>query len=190
MIFAVVGSPSSEGCVVCEGLSDTCGFLLGKVPGLAVTFAVAFGLAVTFATAFGLDVTFAFFFALTTTLQVYFFLPILATILAVPFFFALTTPFLVTVAIFFFEEDHFTFFLVPFTFNLAFLPTVNTSFFLFSLTFALASVCCPGTNTDVITNAPASTRLIHFFLSFFMLFPHSFLCPPDCQFLHSPQAQH
>ena len=53
----------------------------------------------------------------TFTLHLYFFFPILAVITAVPGFWAVTFPFLVTVAIVFLLLDHFTFFFVPFTFK-------------------------------------------------------------------------
>lgn len=67
------------------------------------------------------------FLLLTVTLHLYVFLPTLALIYAVPFFFAVTTPFLLTVATDFFVEDHFTFFFVPFTFKRYFLPWVKVS---------------------------------------------------------------
>lgn len=48
---------------------------------------------------------------LTITLQTYFFLPAIAVILAVPFFLAVTFPFLLTDATFLLDDFHLTFFL-------------------------------------------------------------------------------
>ena len=69
---------------------------------------------------FGSVLVFVGFFVVffhTFTLHLYFFFPILAVITAVPGFWAVTFPFLVTVAIVFLLLDHFTFFFVPFTFK-------------------------------------------------------------------------
>ena len=102
------------------------------------------------------------FLLLTVTLHLYVFLPTLALIYAVPFFFAVTTPFLLTVATDFFVEDHFTFFFVPFTFKRYFLPWAKVSFVLFSLIFAAL--------TDVVSTArhiTTSKNVVSSTLAFF-----------------------
>lgn len=58
------------------------------------------------------------FFFLTVTLHFNFFFPTRAVITAFPFFLALITPFFDTDTTDFLLDDHFTFFLVPFTFSI------------------------------------------------------------------------
>ncbi|EET62452.1 hypothetical protein BRYFOR_05487 [Marvinbryantia formatexigens DSM 14469] len=99
----------------------------------------------------------------TVTLQVYFLLPALAVIVAVPFFFAVTTPFEETVATLFLEVVHLTFPEIPLSLSVYFFPVFNVSFVWFSPVFVLAAWTSACRNmelkTDMIQNA-SNTRTI------------------------------
>lgn len=74
------------------------------------SFAVPTSCFLAYATSFSnasFGVSFFFAFALTVIVHLYFLLPYLAVIVALPFFFAVTTPLELTVAIFLFDELHF-----------------------------------------------------------------------------------
>lgn len=86
---------------VVSGVTD--GVVSGAIDGTTV--GVIVGAEVSFLSLYLAFSSFGFTFILQTN----FFFPAFAVILAVPFFFAVTTPFFVTVAIFFFELLHFTF---------------------------------------------------------------------------------
>jgi len=62
-------------------------------------------------------------FCLTVILHFSFLFPTFAVIVALPAFLPLTFPLLLTVATFLLEDDHLTFFLLPFTLSLTVFPT-------------------------------------------------------------------
>ena len=92
-------------------------FNVFKAPVLIVVFDVSFG-------------------SSTLTLHFNFLLPTLAVIVAVPFFFAVTTPFFETLATDGFDDFHVTFFLVPLILSLSVEPPLtNVAFVLLIFTF-------------------------------------------------------
>ena len=95
------------------GLETGVGLTVGAGVAIAVGLGVFVG--VTAVTGFGVVPDDAF---VTVTRQRRRFFPILAVMVAVPAFFAVTFPFLLTVAIFFLLERHVTFCLLPFTLSL------------------------------------------------------------------------
>ena len=83
------------------------GFVDDVDPFVIAGFCVIAGAADAVVTGSGVCV-FLFAAIFTVTLHFSFFFPALAVITAVPFFLAVTTPFLLTAATFFLLEDHFT----------------------------------------------------------------------------------
>ena len=95
-------------------------------------------------------------FPLTVTLHEYFFFLILALIFAFPTLTAITLPVLLTMATLSLLDDHLAFLPVPLSFSFTLLPTVNVTFFLFSLILAFAS---PFIGAPPTTPVNASTIL-------------------------------
>ena len=93
---------------------------------------------------------------------------------AVPFLIPLIVPLLLTVQTDFLLLDHFTFFLVPFTFSFAVFPTVSVTFFLFS--FGAASACILlNPRESVRHNTIPNRSLTHTFFMVSILIFSSFL---------------
>ncbi len=110
----------------------------------------------------------AAFAAFTVTLQVYFFLFTVAVIIAVPAFFAVTLPVLLTAAMAFLLELQVTFCLVPVIFNVNDSPVSRViSFLLYLITAASATAILFTGNTEGVTrvNTTISTKSLQKFLN-------------------------
>ena len=135
--------------VTASDFDGVCGVWLGKALAGAVGVLVTFG--------FGL---------VTRIVQYSFFFPTFAVILAVPFLIAFTTPFLETVAVFFFEDFQTTFFFVPFTFSFSVVRPEDSVFYN-SVGFWLLPVFLPvqkRAEEDWRSKGP-QWFLLHFFSS-------------------------
>ena len=100
----------------------------------------------------------------TVILQVYFFPPTLAVTFVVPAFFALTMPFLLTVAIFLFCDDHVGLLLVFLIFKVNESFLVNTKLCLLSFAFGAADT--DAGNSKQHTDAKSSALLKKLFMRF------------------------
>ena len=124
-------------------------------------------------------VTLILFFLLTITLHLYFFFPTFAVIVVFPGFFALTFPFLETVATFFFEDFQTTF--TPaglfFTFSFFVFPTCKTIFFELSLVVDFALTFVKFIGIIVTINANVKTIVKIRFILFINLLLKTFSFP-------------
>ena len=98
----------------------------------------------------------------TVTLQVYFLPPTFAVMVAVPAFFAVTTPFLLTTATFFLLEDQVAFLLLPSTCRLVVCPIFSVAFFLLMDVFALAAA--GNASTKIMILSRSSIRFLVLFI--------------------------
>ena len=137
--------------------------LLELLPELVFPVIVLTGAAVAVAVGpmLGVAVAFAFSEAVTFTLQVNFFPFTFAYTFALPTFFAVTFPFLVTLTIFPLLTLHFTVFFVPFTFNCILCPTFILRLVLLNFILAASAVIpFAGTIEPIVAVAIATAIVI------------------------------
>ena len=145
-----------------DGHSVTDGLRVGAGVGASVGAADGLGVTDGFCVGVGLGAE-CFFLAVTVTLHRNLRALILAVITAVPFFLAVTLPFLVTEATFFLLDFHIIFFLpeTPLTFKVKVLPLVRFSFFLERLAALLPSALCPR---EIVSASISKPAVIRFFM--------------------------
>ena len=145
-----------------DGHSVTDGLRVGAGVGASVGAADGLGVTDGFCVGVGLGAE-CFFLAVTVTLHRNLRALILAVITAVPFFLAVTLPFLVTEATFFLLDFHIIFFLpeTPLTFKVKVLPLVRFSFFLERLVALLPSALCPR---EIVSASISKPAVIRFFM--------------------------